>query len=125
LQSTIRVAKAENATRRGFVSRGLRAEHLFLFELGDPLRKPGHFPLRGIAVNDAFLGGADQSRFGFRHGGKRSGAITGSDSLLNFARGRTHARAARFIDRSPTFGLAGGFFGGFGIGHSVLNTELS
>ena len=102
-----------------------RGEHLFLFELGDPMRKPRYFPLRGIAVNDALLGGADQSRFGFRHGGERSGAVTGGDGFLNFTRGRTHARAARFIDRGPTFGLAGGFLGGFGIGHSVLNTELS
>jgi hypothetical protein len=125
LQSTIREAKLEERYNEGFISRAVRGGHLFLFELGDPLRKSRHFPLRGIAMNDALLGSADQSGFGFRHGDERSGAVTGGDGFLNFARGRTHARAARFIDRGSTFGLAGGFLGGFGIGHSVLNTELS
>lgn len=76
-------------------------------------------------MNDAFLGGADQSRFGFRHGRERTGAVAGGDGFLDLARRRAHARAPRFIDGGPAFGLAGGFLGGFGIGHSVLNTELS
>lgn len=76
-------------------------------------------------MNDALLGGADQSRLGLRHGRECTRSVASGDGFLDLARRRAHARTPRFIDGGPAVGLAGGFLSGFGIGHSVLNTEPS
>jgi len=75
-------------------------------------------------MHDPFLRGADQSRFGFRHGGDRPGAVARGDRFLDFARCRTHARTPRLIDDGPARSLSSGFLCGFRIGHNLPNTDI-
>ena len=90
---------------------------LFLLEFRNLMREPRHFSARRIAMHDALLCRADQSRFGFRHGRSCEAAIAGGNCLLDFADRGAHARAPRFIDHRSARGLAGGFLGRFRIGH--------
>ena len=93
--------------------------NLFLFEFRDLVREPRHFSVRRIAMHDALLRRADQSRLGFCHRGGRSAAIAGGNRLLDLTDRRAHARTPRFIDDGSACGLAGGFLCRFRIGHTA------
>jgi len=86
-------------------------------ELRNPAREPRDFALRRIAVQHALPCGANECRLGGGHGGDRTRAIAGGDRLLDLAQGSTHARAARFVDRSAAGNLTSCLLGGFCIGH--------
>ena len=55
---------------------------LFLLEFRNLMREPRHFSARRIAMHDALLCRADQSRFGFRHGRSCEAAIAGGKTDL-------------------------------------------
>jgi hypothetical protein len=101
-----------------------RRGNLFLFQFRNLMREPRYFSARGIAMHDAFLRGANQSRFSFRHGCGCSAAIAGGNSLFDLTERGTHARTPGFIDDGSARGLAGGFLCGLRIGHTCWTQEL-
>jgi hypothetical protein len=84
---------------------------------GNAVRKPRHFPLRRVAMNDVPLRRTNDYRLGFRHRRLRSRAVAGSDRLFNLAHRVPQARTSRLIDNSAAHGLARGLFGRLRIGH--------
>ena len=98
--------------------------NLFLFEFRDLVREPRHFSARRIAMHDALLRRADQSRLGFCHRGGRSAAIASGNRLLDLTDRGAHARTPRFIDDGSACGLTGGFLCGFRIGHTCWTQEM-
>jgi len=98
--------------------------NLFLFEFRDLVREPRYFSASRIAMHDALLRRADQSRLGFRHGRGSSAAIASGNRLLDLADCGAHARTPRFIDDGSACGLAGGFLCGFRIGHTCWTQEI-
>jgi len=99
-------------------------QRLFFFKLGDLMREPRYFAPRRIAMHDAFLRRADQSRLGLGHRRGRTGAITGGDRLLDLADRGPHARAPGFIDDGSARGLAGGLLCGFRIRHTCWTQNI-
>ena len=100
------------------------AKKLFLVEFRDLVRQPRYFSARRIAMHDALLRRADQSRLGFRQGCGRLAAIAGGNRLFDFADRRAHARASRFVDDGSACCLTGGFLCGFRIGHTRWTQEM-
>lgn len=98
--------------------------NLFLFEFRNLVREPRHFSARRIAMHDALLRRANQSRFGFRHRRSCLAAITSGNRLLDLTERGAHARTPRFIDDGSARGLAGGFLCGFRIGHTCWTQEM-
>ena len=99
-------------------------KNLFLFEFRNLVREPRHFSARRIAMHDALLRRANQSRFGFRHRRSCLSAIASGNRLLDLTERGAHARTPRFIDDGSPRGLAGGFLCGFGIGHTCWTQEM-
>ena len=54
-----------------------RNRRLLFAELGNPMREPGDFAARGVAMNDALLPSADDGGLRVHHGENRSGAVAG------------------------------------------------
>jgi hypothetical protein len=88
------------------------------------MREPRYFSARRIAMHDAFLRGANQSRFGFRHGCGCLAAIAGGNRLFDLTERGAHARTPGFIDDGSARGLAGGLLCGFRICHTCWTQEL-
>jgi hypothetical protein len=97
---------------------------LFLFEFRNLVREPRHFSARRIAMHDALLRRANQSRFGFRHRRSCLAAIASSNRLLDLTQRGAHARTPRFIDNGSARALAGGFLCGFRVGHTCGTQEM-
>jgi hypothetical protein len=95
----------------------LRRGNLFLCEFRNLVREPRYFSACRIAMHDALLCRADQSRLGLRQGRGCSAVIAGRNRLFDLANRGAHARTLRFVDDSSARGLSGGFLGGFRIGH--------
>jgi len=98
--------------------------NLFLFEFRNLMRQPRHFSLRRIAMHDAFLRRANQSRFGIRHGCCRAAAVAGGNRFLDLADRRAHTRAPRFIDDCSARGLTGSLLCRFRIRHTCWTQEM-
>ena len=93
-------------------------KNLFLFQFRNLVREPRHFSARRIAMHDALLRRANQSRLGFCHGCGCSATIAGGNRLLDLTDCRAHARTPRFINDGSARGLAGGFLCRFRIRHT-------
>ena len=98
--------------------------NLFLFEFCNLVREPRHFSARRIAMHDALLRRANQSRLGFCQGRGCLAAIAGGNRLLDFTDRGAHARAPGFINDGSARGLARGFLCGFRIGHTYCTLEM-
>src|SRR3974390_570690 len=80
---------------------GEKAAPAFLLaQSGDTMCEPRDLTLRRIAVHDVLLRGANDHRFGFRHGRLSARAIAGADRLFDFAHRGPQARAPRLVDYS-------------------------
>jgi len=101
-----------------------RAAALFLLKLRDLVREPRNFSLRGIAMHDAFLCSADQSRLRVSHRGESASAVTRGDRFLHLADCAAHARASRLIDNGSADGLTGSFLCGFRVRHTYRIQEI-
>jgi hypothetical protein len=99
-------------------------KNLFLLQFRNLVREPRHFSARRIAMDDALLCRANQSRLGFCHGCGRSAAIASGNRLLDLTDRRAHARTPRLIDDGSACGLAGGFLCRFRIRHTYWTQEM-
>jgi hypothetical protein len=52
-----------------------RNRRLLFAELGNPMREPGHFAARGVAMDDTYLPGADDCGLRVHHGENCGGAV--------------------------------------------------
>jgi hypothetical protein len=99
-------------------------KNLFLLQFRNLVREPRDFSARRIAMHDALLRGANQSRLGFCHSCGRSAAIASGNRLLDLTDRGAHARTPRFINDGSARGLAGGFLCRFRIRHTCWTQEM-